>query len=1803
MVIFMKKITSILFLISVFLLLSGCNNEVANDHPSQKAPAPLKLTLSEINFDKVKVMWSNGSNEQLYIVHISSSPNFPVNETRIINTSSATIELDQGIAGETIYVKVKGVWAGNESESSNIIVYTFSDNQTDNLSVKLNAGRVELNWDGEGESYNIYWSTDPNITTDSYQGFVKGVTSKNYLHNDASLPAEGTRYYLVTAIRSEKEILIGSLVNVELKSVVKSPSVLLPPKNLMASISGSDIVISWSVVNAAESYTLYRQSNNVFNAEQAYAIENAISPLTDSSVIAGDSYNYWVVAKNSESSSEISVISNNVTLPVIQAINQAPSITVESNLKIPENTKNIVQLTAVDPEKDVISFSLSEESKALFEIKNNTTLAFKVVKNFDSVASNALNNTYIAQIIASDGTNTSTKELKITITDINELPIFSSPLSHNVSENVKFIRKLDAYDPEGQALNFQVSGGDDKDLFVVDAQGNLQFITVADYEAPHDSDNDNNYQIEITISDGVHIVIKELSIRVNPFNEAPIFTVLDNYSINENLLTVVQLTADDEDSAELTYSLLGVSAEQFEIINADNTLQFKNLPDYESALGQQLDNQYQVTIMVSDGINEVSQSLTIYIKDVDENPLFDELLDSVTISENSNVGLSVSAHDPESRTLAYYITGGEDSALFSIDQTSGVIKFINTPDFEVPHDFDNDNTYILEVTVNDPANNFDKQSIFFLVKDIDETPINNMNTAINIEENNKDIITVKMTDPEGLALRYSLVGGADQNRFTIDATTGMLQFLTAPDFENPQDSNSDNVYNVTVAAKDPSNKSTSHSLNVTVTGVNEPPYLVSSGPFTVEENVTGPISLIVKDPEDDAISYTVKTGQDSHLFFFDSTNFNVSFLSAPDYENPLDGNEDNNYQVEVEFSDGVFQQSESFSVHVTNINDNAPSSSQSLSLSITENTTYIANLNATDVDGDPLSFVKLAGFDNNHIVISESGDVSFNTLPDYESPQDSDNDNVYLFSANMADGKYSTRVDWQITVTNALPLVKASIQDISYVGEQVVLRGADSLAGEPSDPIKSYVWKQLAGPSVDVINVHSENASFITPLVTSPVDITFILSATSVEGNVNSREVSSNLQPYTGQTVYNIANDFPSHISAVDGGAAYDITIEGNYAYVGGYNGLRILDITDKTKPIEVGRIDTPGTARKPAINGNIVYLADFDSGLQVIDVSDRSNPKIISSLQTPGNTLYIEISGDYAYIADYVSGILVVDISNPLFPVITTVIDTNGRFGRFQIVNEKIFFGYGCYDLRVVDVSDTSTVIAEGSLSSNNCTGDIYVDGKYAYVMDDNFSEHKFYLNIIDIENLSNFTLVSRMNNLGWATDLFAIGQKAYITLANESLQIVDLSDISNPQIITTISTPNTTNSVIVKNQIAYVADASSGFFIMDVSDLSYSPAVGEYTTPGIATKFKIRNNEAYIVDSPNNLNIADITQKDNIVLVGEVAAGEYLRDLDVTGNYVYMSDYRNALSIVDVTYPDAPLLLSTFDPSPDERHYPWGITIREEKAFLSSSWFGVYTIDINVPTNPYAVSFADTGSANATKFVGDLAYVANGNAGLQIVDYSDISNPLLLGSIDTLESTRGLDVQGNIAYLAANRPGLKIVNVINPSSPVLLGTLNTPGEVVDVKVKDSRAFLADGESGMQIADISSSVQPRILGQFNAIYANDIDYINSEVYFVTRKGLSIVDPYIKLDKQYDNVVRGEVLQYTVTWEPDPRVNRLVNKCWVSAGLCNNVAFDAIKGSATFKWELPFSTAKHEIIMGVGNESYFLTQLDRVSIQ
>lgn len=86
----------------------------------------------------------------------------------------------------------------------------------------------------------------------------------------------------------------------------------------------------------------------------------------------------------------------------------------------------------------------------------------------------------------------------------------------------------------------------------------------------------------------------------------------------------------------------------------------------------------------------------------------------------------------------------------------------------------------------------------------------------SIAEGDRQVVITSATDSDGDLLTFS-VSGIDAEWFTV-VSDGLLSFSVAPDYENPLDANSDNVYALTVSVSD-GTESDQESIEVVVTDV------------------------------------------------------------------------------------------------------------------------------------------------------------------------------------------------------------------------------------------------------------------------------------------------------------------------------------------------------------------------------------------------------------------------------------------------------------------------------------------------------------------------------------------------------------------------------------------------------------------------------------------------------------------------------------------------------------------------------------------------------------------------------------------------------------------------------------------------------------------------------------------------------------------------------------------------------------------------------------------------------------------------
>ena len=206
--------------------------------------------------------------------------------------------------------------------------------------------------------------------------------------------------------------------------------------------------------------------------------------------------------------------------------------------------------------------------------------------------------------------------------------------------------------------------------------------------------------------------------------------------------------------------------------------------------------------------------------------------------ENTNVEITpvetYQASDIDGGELTWSLTG-TDSGLFNITGTdnNGVLRFRQSPDYEMPRDSNTNNAYVLTVEVSDGELTA-RKNINVLVSNVNEAPV----VSEYIEDQTKsigDTVTIelgeKFVDPDtGDTLNYAVT--SNSNPAVATATTGLTSGRLAI---TP---NAEGSTIITVTAYDADRLSASQTFTVTVEAIPPPPTVTIARHTDIDMEIT-----------------------------------------------------------------------------------------------------------------------------------------------------------------------------------------------------------------------------------------------------------------------------------------------------------------------------------------------------------------------------------------------------------------------------------------------------------------------------------------------------------------------------------------------------------------------------------------------------------------------------------------------------------------------------------------------------------------------------------------------------------------------------------------------------------------------------------------------------------------------------------------------------------------------------------------------------------------------------------------------------
>ncbi len=737
----------------------------------------------------------------------------------------------------------------------------------------------------------------------------------------------------------------------------------------------------------------------------------------------------------------------------VTPVNEPPIITTNSRsattMTHPENrTSRLYTYRATDPERAAIAWAVGGADGRHFAIDERGQFSFNPVSppDFEARAASGQDHIYAVTVRASDGTHTASLPVTVTVTDVNEGPeVTSGRSSFTISENQGLTGSAyTAIDPEGAYVTRWSVGGRDGGDFFITQGGTLYFRKLPDYERPADSNQDNVYEVLIQPYDGRNTGSFAVTITVTDVNEPPEFRSGSRTSFTQPENRAARLytfSAADPERGEVGWSVGGTDGRFFTI---DERGQFSfdpnSPPDHDSPADSGADNTYDVSIEASDPEGHTARlAVIVRVTDANEGPVITRQggisgSPPGTVPENhptTDALATYTAADPERPgvRITGWSTSGRDGGDFVMNAL-GELRFRNSPDYERPADSNGDNVYEVVIRASDGRYTGTLEEVQVVtVVDVNEPPVittTGRTTFTQPENRNTVLYTYRATDPERGTVSWR-PDGTDGHAFTIDEQ-GRFSFTNPPDFESPTDSGRDNVYNVTVEARDDEFNAARLEITVTVTNHNEgvqPTISTRRPPATYQENRTTTVyTFRASDPQRGVITWSL-TGPDANDFSISETGA-LTFNHAPDFENSVDADRNNAYELTVVATDEEgYTDRMSFTITVTNHNEGVEPtiSTRRPPTTYQENrTTTVYTFHASDPQRDSIAW-SLEGVDAGDFTIttdaSGRGVLTFSNPPDFENPADLDRDNIYELTVVARNGSgHADRLRFTITVTD-----------------------------------------------------------------------------------------------------------------------------------------------------------------------------------------------------------------------------------------------------------------------------------------------------------------------------------------------------------------------------------------------------------------------------------------------------------------------------------------------------------------------------------------------------------------------------------------------------------------------------------------------------------------------------------------------------------------------------------------------------------------------------------------------------------------
>ena len=593
--------------------------------------------------------------------------------------------------------------------------------------------------------------------------------------------------------------------------------------------------------------------------------------------------------------------SNIATVSItVSAVNDAPVALAKSITAI-EDTPVAVGLAATDKEGQILSYAIvSGPTKGTLS-GTAPNLTYTPAADFTGTDSF----TFKANDSLADS-NIAT--VSITVSAVNDAPVALAK-SITAIEDTPVAVGLAATDKEGQTLSYAIVSGPTKGTLSGTAP-NLTYTPAADFTGT----DSFTFKANDSLADSN---VATVSITVSAVNDAPV-ALAKSITAIEDTPVAVGLAASDKEGQTLSYVIVSGPTKGTLSGTAPN-LTYTPAADFTGT--------DSFTFKANDSLADSNvATVSITISAVNDAPV--ALAKSVTAIEDTPVAVGLAATDKEGQTLSYAIVSGPTNGTLS--GTAPNLTYTPAADFTGTDSF--------TFKANDSLADSNIATVSITVSAVNDAPVALAKSVTAIEDT-PVAVGLAASDKEGQTLSYVIVSGPTKG--TLSGTAPNLTYTPAADFTGTD--------SFTFKANDSLADSNVATVSITVSAVTDALVAISMSATTEEDK---PVAVVIAASDKDGLplAYSIVTSPGKGTL--SGTAPNLTYTPAADF------NGEDSFTFKA--STGAVESNIATVLIVVSPVNDAPVA-VAKSVTTDEDTPVAIVLEASDKDGDPLSYSFISG--------------------------------------------------------------------------------------------------------------------------------------------------------------------------------------------------------------------------------------------------------------------------------------------------------------------------------------------------------------------------------------------------------------------------------------------------------------------------------------------------------------------------------------------------------------------------------------------------------------------------------------------------------------------------------------------------------------------------------------------------------------------------------------------------------------------------------------------------------------------------